>query len=170
MLFLQSSIASCFHSRTMRAGKPSQDKWPPLGLSNLSFFQHQYLMDSTYLPSISTLKRGVIRAEVISVLYKAPSFSHTWKSTRKAPHTSPQKEQMHTKTVFNHNKLCIYYAIRKSFTDSSLIVLSIQGIVTNCKELQWRHLARQWMLREMWTHLVTLRDARCARKLVQTMS
>lgn len=60
-----------------------------------------------------------------------PSSSHTWKSTRKAPHTSPQKEQMHSKNC-NHNKLSIYYAKIKSFTDSSL-VLSIQGTATNCK-------------------------------------
>lgn len=31
------------------------------------------------------------RAQVTSVLYKAPSFIHTWKSTRKAPPQSPPK-------------------------------------------------------------------------------
>lgn len=103
-------------------------------------------------------EKDVIRAQVTSVLYKAPSFSHTWKSTRKAPpHTqAPQKNKCIPKTVFNHNKLCIYYANweNKSFTDSSLIVFSIQGMVTNCKGIcNGQHLARQWMLkREMWQH------------------
>ena len=69
----------------------------------------------------------------IRALQSSKLLTYLKKHKKKLPHTSPKREQMHTKTVFNHNKLCIYYAIRKSFTDSSLIVLSIQGIVTNCK-------------------------------------
>lgn len=91
-------------------------------------------MDSTYLPSISTLKRMSFEPRSHPCSTKLQVLVIPEKAQEKLPHTSPQKEQMHTKTVFkNHNKLCIYYAIRKSFTDSSLIVLSIQGIVTNCK-------------------------------------
>ena len=74
-------------------------------------------------------EKGVIRAQVTSVLYKDPSFSHTWKSTRKAPPHKPPKRT----NAYHHNKLCINYAKRKSFTESSVIVLSIQSIVTNCK-------------------------------------
>lgn len=55
---------------------------------------------------------------------------------------------MHTKTVFNHNKLCIYYAIRKSFTDSSLIVLSIQSIVTNCKGIAMEEFSQTMNVKE----------------------
>lgn len=90
-------------------------------------------MDSTYLPSISTLKRMSFEPRSHPCSTKLQALVIPEKAQEKLPHTSPQKEQMHTKTVFNHNKLCIYYAIRKSFTDSSLIVLSIQGMVTNCK-------------------------------------
>lgn len=90
-------------------------------------------MDSTYLPSLSTLKRMSFEPRSHPCATKLQALVIPEKAQEKLPHTSPQKEQMHTKTVFNHNKLCIYYAVRKSFTDSSLIVLSIQGIVTNCK-------------------------------------
>lgn len=75
------------------------------------------------------------------------------KAQEKLPHTSPQKEQMHTKTVFNHNKLCIYYAIRKSFTDSSLIVLSIQGIVTNCKGIAMEVFSQTMNVKEKCEHI-----------------
>lgn len=90
-------------------------------------------MDSTYLHFPLSKRSFEPRSHPCSTK-NAPSSSQTWKSTRKAsPHKPLPKEQMHTKTVFNHNKLCIYYAKIKSFTDSLLIVLSIQGTATNCK-------------------------------------
>lgn len=141
----------------------------PLGVEN-SVFQHQYLMDSTYLPSISTLKRMSFEPRSHPCSTKLQALVIPEKAQEKLPHTSPQKEQMHTKTVFNHNKLCIYYAIRKSFTDSSLIVLSIQGIVTNCKGIAMEAFSQTMNVKRNVTHLVTLRDARCARKRVHTMS
>lgn len=90
-------------------------------------------MDSTYLPSISTLKRMSFEPRSHPCSTKLQALVIPEKAQEKLPTQAPKKEQMHTRTVFNHNKLCIYYAIRKSFTDSSLIVLSIQSIVTNCK-------------------------------------
>lgn len=97
------------------------------------------------------------KMQVTSVLYISPSFIHTWKKHKKASPTQPQKNKC-IPTVFNHTKLCIYYAIRKSFTDSWLTVLPKQDIVTNCKGIAMRHLARQWKLKHM-TLQMTLRDA-----------
>lgn len=94
---------------------------------------------------------GHFRALHISKLY-----SHLKKAQESFP-TQPQKNKC-IPTVFNHTKLCIYYAIRKSFTDSWLTVLSKQDIVTNCKGIAMRHLARQWKLKNM-TLQMTLRDA-----------
>lgn len=124
-----------------------------------SAFQHQYLMDSTYLPSISTLKRMSFERRSHPCSTKLQALVIPEKAQEKLPHTSPPKEQMHTKTVFNHNKLCIYYAVRKSFTDSSLIVLSIQGMVTNCKGIAMKEFSRTMNVKRNVTHLVTLRDA-----------
>lgn len=116
-------------------------------------------MDSTYLPSISTLKRMSFERRSHPCSTKLQALVIPEKAQEKLPHTSPPKEQMHTKTVFNHNKLCIYYAVRKSFTDSSLIVLSIQGMVTNCKGIAMKEFSRTMNVKRNVTHLVTLRDA-----------
>lgn len=84
--------------------------------------------------------------QVTSVLYISPSLIHTWKKHKKASPAQPQKNKC-IPTVFNHTKLCIYYARRKSFTDSWLTVLPKQDIVTNCKGIAMRLLARQWKLK-----------------------
>lgn len=106
-------------------------------------------MDSTYLPSISTLKRMSFERRSHPCSTKLQALVIPEKAQEKLPpHTSPQKEQMHTKTVFNHNKLCIYYAIRKSFTDSSLIVLSIQSLVTNCKGIAMEEFSQTMNVKE----------------------
>lgn len=91
------------------------------------------------------------------------------KSTKKASPTQPQKNKC-IPTVFNHTKLCIYYAIRKSFTDSWLTALPEQDIVTNCKGIAMRHLARQWKLKKHDTSDGPYVMLWCARKVVHTMS
>ena len=154
--YLKASISSRFTKIEHLSSKINSSKNHGLLSNNIKGFQ------------LICLQLPFWKMQVTSMLYISPRFSHTWKKHKKASPTQAQKNKC-IPTVFNHTKLCIYYAIRKSFTDSWLTVLPKQDIVTNCKGIAMRHLARQWKLNTWhfrWPYVML----RCARKVVHTMS
>lgn len=89
-------------------------------------------MDSTYLPLISTLKRMSFEPRSHPCSTRSKLKSYLKKHKKSSPQKPPKRTNAYQNCIQSQQAMHLL-CNKKSFTDSSLIVLGIQGIATNCK-------------------------------------